>query len=432
MKKELITILFLAFLFNGCSPMFTIKTGDLLESPKDIKTNFIPIRAEGKETITKGTEKSVDKKGFKIEKSNLLGMQAISISRANVKVTVAHASYTILKDSFGLTGAMNHPLPKTTFTPMHVWGPYDAPAFRALYKTDNSDTYQVYDVVPFYKCVIETYRNEENKKLLEEFQKAFNEGKIRPFAYNDKRSPQEIKLQMEGLIGEPHCSAYVKNNVVFYVQIENYGDEKIRLWPVQESVIIDTNNAQYKALPQVEISKLLESWDKILKELPTGKVNPVLGIHFNKSSSNDGALVLAVVKGLSAFKSGIEKGDVIVKIDEKAILNADGIRPALSTKSPGDTITVDVLRNKSEKKFRIKLMSADQWPRPKPIKALSGGNVYPKVIYDGFLVFDTEAMLNNYTKGSVIKLIIPLIGTEFTASDTPIHSFDFEFDFEMN
>ena len=70
--------------------------------------------------------------------------------------------------------------------------------------------------------------------------------------------------------------------------------------------------------------------------------------------------------------------------------------------------------------------------KQKRLKFLAGGNVYPNVIYDGFLVFNTEAMLKNYFKGAMIKLIIPLIGTEFTASDTPIHSFDFEFDFKMN
>lgn len=97
-----------------------------------------------------------------------------------------------------------------------------------------------------------------------------------------------------------------------------------------------------------------------------------------------------------------------------------------------DQINVTLLRNNVKKKIDLRLMSADDWPKPKPIKVLAGGNVYPNVIYDGFLVFDTQAMLNNYFKGAMIKLILPLIGTEFTASDTPIHSFDFESDFKMN
>jgi hypothetical protein len=101
-------------------------------------------------------------------------------------------------------------------------------------------------------------------------------------------------------------------------------------------------------------------------------------------------------------------------------------------KVPGDKVNITVLRDKVKTDFEVTLISADQWTKPQPIKVLAGGNVYPRVVYDGFLVFDTEAMLNNYKKGSIIKLIIPSIGTEFTASDTAIHSFDFEFDFVMN
>ncbi len=77
-------------------------------------------------------------------------------------------------------------------------------------------------------------------------------------------------------------------------------------------------------------------------------------------------------------------------------------------------------------------MSADDLPRPPVIKLLDGGNVYPSVVYDGFLVFDTLAMLNNYKEGSTIKLIIPLIGTSFDAADLPVRSYEYEFEFKMD
>jgi hypothetical protein len=134
----------------------------------------------------------------------------------------------------------------------------------------------------------------------------------------------------------------------------------------------------------------------------------------------------------TAQKAGIKKNDVIIQINSKGISKDEDVSVTLSNKLPGDKIEATILRDNVKKRIELRLMSADDWPKPKPINVLAGGNVYPNVIYDGFLVFDTEAMLNNFFKGAMIKLIIPLIGTEFTASDTPIHSFDFEFDFKMN
>ena len=65
------------------------------------------------------------------------------------------------------------------------------------------------------------------------------------------------------------------------------------------------------------------------------------------------------------------------------------------------------------------------------IRLLGGGNVYPSFVYDGFLVFDTVAMLNNYQSGSIIKLIIPIIVTRFDAADPPIRSYEYKFEFKL-
>ena len=67
-----------------------------------------------------------------------------------------------------------------------------------------------------------------------------------------------------------------------------------------------------------------------------------------------------------------------------------------------------------------------------PIKILSGGNVYPGVEYDGYLVFKGSAMSRNLKPGSRIKLIMPMIGVKFDASDTPIKSLDLEFNFKLS
>jgi hypothetical protein len=245
MPRSYFLFIFLLFLLIGCAPRFTIKTGEFLSEPQAVKTNFIPIKAEGKETITKGTEKKVVRSGFIVKKEALGGEEAISIAKSNIKVTIMHASFDFLKDNFGLVNGLAHPLKK--YTAMHVWGPSKSPDFWAYYKADSTDFYQTYYIVPFHNCIMGVYRNDHNKAILNRFRNAFAEGKIQPFV-NDTRTPQEIKSQMENLIGEQYCTEYFKSNIVFYIKVENFGNEKIRLWPIQESVVIDNENNQYRAL----------------------------------------------------------------------------------------------------------------------------------------------------------------------------------------
>ena len=60
--KERLLVLFIASLFlNGCAKFSVIDSTKQLENPKVVNVEFVPIKAEGKETITKGTEKVVDK-----------------------------------------------------------------------------------------------------------------------------------------------------------------------------------------------------------------------------------------------------------------------------------------------------------------------------------------------------------------------------------
>jgi len=442
MLNKFILLIPMCLMLAGCGHWSVIESKKQLSEPNSIKAEFLPIKAQGKATITKGTEKTVERDGFLVKKITINGMEGISISKADVKVTVAQASYEFMAKMYGLKGAVKHPLGGDDYKLMHVWGPWDAPAFQAHYKADNKEVYQVYESVPFYNCMFDVYRNESNQQLLKEFEEAFTDDKIRPFAFNDKRTSQEIKSQIEGIIGQPYCSSYYKSNIAFYVKIENLGNEKIRLWPVEESVVIDNNNSQYKALGAVKVEEILKQWNSHVSNLPKGKDNPVIGVHLSKKAIDaksqnsytlyeDGMVVLAVEKDLPADKAGILKGDILLEINDRSIDDQGDFHKALSNKMPGDTVTIKTKRDKDVKTLSLKLIGADDWPKPPKVKVLAGGNVYPNVVYDGYLVFDTSAMLNNYSKGSLIKLIIPLIGTSFDAGDRPIHSYDYEFDFEL-
>jgi len=421
------------FFLSGCVPIITqgpkitIDTEQFLDEPKEIQSNFAPINAAGKETVTKGTSKTTSNDSFLVNYTEYLGVKAVEISKDNIKVSIMHASFDFLKDNFGIDGTIQHSLGATA-TPIHVWGPTQTFTNYAYYSASSTDPYQSYTVVPFHNCITDVYRNENNRATLERFREAFYKGEIKPIL-GDIRTPQEIKTQVEQLIGQVYCSEYYKSNIVFHIKIEQFGEEKIRLWPTSNSVIVDSHNNQYKALPELELDSLLKSWNERVANLPKGKENPVLGITL--SNREGSVVILSTVTGLSAEKAGLTKGDIILNVNDKKITSASDVLLALGNKVPGDVVNVNFIRNTKENSIQVNLMSADDWPKPVPIRTLAGGNIYPNVIYDGFLVFDAKAMFNNYTTGSVIKLIIPLIGTEFTASDEPIHSFEFEFDFKM-
>ena len=337
-------------------------------------------------------------------------------------------------------------------------------------QVDNSQIYQPYSIIPFNPCIIDMYRTDNNKKLLNDFNRAFAEGRIQPPNQYDKRTTQEIKSMMEGVIGQPYCSSYYKSNIVFYVKVENLGTEKIRLWPIRESVVVDNTNSQYNAFDKETVNTVLNKWESKLKTIPRGENNPQIGLHLCKKPSDNqphqgytvyekGLMVFGVDAQMPGAIAGIQVGDMLTEIKGgvpdkisacagmpffprlkceldinkmKQLDSEEDVVKLLSTKVPGDTIDITLLRNGQTIKKSLKLMSADDIPISPVINLLAGGNVYPSVLYDGFLVFDTAAMLNNYQKGLTIKLIIPLIGTSFDAADLPIRSYEYEFEFKLD
>jgi hypothetical protein len=389
-------LLLLAVIMSGCYRNVScyIQSNKMLEMPSNINYEFIPTKASGKETITKGADKIIDKDNFTISHSTLSGLKFIAISKGGVKVTVAHASFNYLKDRYGLYDGIRHPLSDKKDTVLHLWN-----GNPAHYYVDNKKIYQAYSVVPFNQCIIEMHRTENNKILLGHFNKAYAEGVIQP--YYETRTSQEIKAMMEGVIGQPYCSSYYKSHIVFNIKVENLGIEKIKLWPIQQSVVIDNANAQYNSLDKETIDNMLSTWISRLNLIPRGKDNPQIGLHLISKASDkqpyqgytvyeEGMLVTAVDAKMPGAIAGIKIGDIIKEIDrvpgkvpasamkllfgssdEKKDINMmtrleseEDITKLLSTKKPGDNINVTLLRNGQVIKKSLKLMSADDLPRP--------------------------------------------------------------------
>lgn len=78
------------------------------------------------------------------------------------------------------------------------------------------------------------------------------------------------------------------------------------------------------------------------------------GISVDKNIKK-GVVVAGTVKESAAEKAGLQKGDVIIKIDDKEIKDIANLRFNLYQHSKGDTMKTTVIRKGNEKTFDIKL-----------------------------------------------------------------------------
>ena len=75
----------------------------------------------------------------------------------------------------------------------------------------------------------------------------------------------------------------------------------------------------------------------------------------DRTDGGQGALVTDVTADSPADKAGIEDGDVVVAIDKAAIDGSAGVIAAIRDHSPGDQISITVVRRGTEKTFTVTL-----------------------------------------------------------------------------
>lgn len=123
------------------------------------------------------------------------------------------------------------------------------------------------------------------------------------------------------------------------------------------------------AIPINMVKKQIDSVKK------TGKISrPILGIRYvpitkefaarNNLKTEKGVLVygggdLAVIPGSPAAKAGIEDGDIILKIGSDDVDSTHSITGLLQKYSPGDKVTLTILRDGKERKIDVALGSSE-------------------------------------------------------------------------
>jgi len=104
---------------------------------------------------------------------------------------------------------------------------------------------------------------------------------------------------------------------------------------------------------------------------------PMLGWFYE---SPEGVLVLSVIEGGGAEKAGIKENDIITKINGVEIITPmDFLKIDLS---PGDTATVNILRDNQALEFAVDIMPSPDDPERGLVGIMRDGNIAFKPVYD--------------------------------------------------
>jgi putative serine protease PepD len=76
---------------------------------------------------------------------------------------------------------------------------------------------------------------------------------------------------------------------------------------------------------------------------------PLLGVQLDNEFADNGARVSSVTSGSAADDSGLESGDVIVRIDDRSINDATELVVAIRSYAPGDTVDIRYERGGQER-----------------------------------------------------------------------------------
>jgi len=78
-----------------------------------------------------------------------------------------------------------------------------------------------------------------------------------------------------------------------------------------------------------------------------------LGVYSAKTDK--GVVINTVLDSSSAKKAGLQKGDIIIKVDNKAINSPEDLRDAIQAYKPGDKVLINYLRDGKKKSVKVEL-----------------------------------------------------------------------------
>ena len=77
----------------------------------------------------------------------------------------------------------------------------------------------------------------------------------------------------------------------------------------------------------------------------------------DRSDGGQGAVITNVDAGTPAADAGIEAGDIVIAVDEQAVEGATGLIAAIRDRGPGDSLTVELLRDGQRQSVDVTLVA---------------------------------------------------------------------------
>jgi serine protease DegQ len=104
------------------------------------------------------------------------------------------------------------------------------------------------------------------------------------------------------------------------------------------------------------VSQLLEDGtvEHAFLGVQPGPLTPQIAERFG-IDTDEGIIVLSVVEGSGAESAGVKAGDVITQVDGEPIRQVEDLLSALRERSPGDTVTLAILRGGGDEEIDVEL-----------------------------------------------------------------------------
>jgi M6 family metalloprotease-like protein len=122
-----------------------------------------------------------------------------------------------------------------------------------------------------------------------------------------------------------------------------------------------------------EMKELTATLGATSRVMHVGQQRAIMGVQLEEVKDGDGTAIKQVTTGLPADKAGLKAGDIILKINDRALTAAVTVADVLSEKKPGDSVTLLVKRQGADKDKTVELKLAAESQRGSGGRGGAGG-----------------------------------------------------------